>query len=84
MKQRYFVFLRRLHVKGRNNMYGAVPYLMRASELNRDQAFAVVCEWIDLQQSLMRGRRITAGDYPSPEEDAFGGDKHRTRSRANT
>lgn len=51
MNLRYFAFLRRMHAKGRNNMYGAVPYLMRAFKLSRDQAFAVVCEWIDLQQS---------------------------------
>jgi hypothetical protein len=51
MKQRYFAFLRRLHAKGRNNMYGAVPYLMQAFDLSRDQAFAVVCEWIDLQHA---------------------------------
>jgi hypothetical protein len=50
MSKRYFAFLRRLQAKGRSNMYGAVPYLMRAFDLEREQAFAVVCEWIDLQQ----------------------------------
>ena len=31
-------------------MYGAVPYLMRAFELGRDDAFRIVCEWIDAQE----------------------------------
>jgi len=30
-------------------MYGAVPYLMQAFGLNREQAFAVICQWLDLQ-----------------------------------
>ncbi len=30
-------------------MYGAVPYLASAFALSRDEAFRVVCEWIDLQ-----------------------------------
>ena len=30
-------------------MYGAVPYLASAFTLSRDEAFRVVCEWIDLQ-----------------------------------
>jgi hypothetical protein len=50
MNKKYFAFLRRLQAKGRSNMYGAVPYLMRAFGLERERAFAVVCEWIDLQQ----------------------------------
>ena len=31
-------------------MYGAVPYLMRAFGLGRDDAFRIVCEWIDAQE----------------------------------
>jgi hypothetical protein len=30
-------------------MYGAVPYLMNAFGLDRNAAFAVVCEWLDYQ-----------------------------------
>jgi hypothetical protein len=30
-------------------MYGAVPYLASAFALSRDEAFRIVCEWIDLQ-----------------------------------
>jgi hypothetical protein len=52
MNKKYFAFLRRLQAQGRNNMYGAVPYLMRTFNLNREQAFAVVCEWIDLQATV--------------------------------
>jgi hypothetical protein len=32
-------------------MYGAVPYLMRAFGLTREDAFAVICEWIDAQDA---------------------------------
>jgi hypothetical protein len=49
-RARFHAFLRRLRAKGRSNMYGAVPYLMRAFELGRDDAFRIVCEWIDAQE----------------------------------
>src|SRR4026207_377348 len=49
-RARFHAFLRRLRAKGRTNMYGAVPYLMRAFELGRDDAFRIVCEWIDAQE----------------------------------
>jgi hypothetical protein len=48
---RCFSFLRRLHASGRSNMYGAIPYLMRAFALDRESAFRIVCEWVDLQAS---------------------------------
>jgi hypothetical protein len=32
-------------------MYGAVPYLMRTFGLTREDAFTVVCEWIDAQEA---------------------------------
>jgi hypothetical protein len=51
MKKRYFAFLRRLQASGRSNMYGAIPYLMRSFDLTREQAFAIICEWLDLQSS---------------------------------
>jgi hypothetical protein len=50
-RARFHTFLRRLRAKGRSNMYGAVPYLMRAFGLSREDAFAVVCEWIDVQEA---------------------------------
>ena len=46
---RYFSFLKRLRASGRSNMYGAIPYLMRAFGLDREAAFRVVCEWEDVQ-----------------------------------
>ena len=45
----FFRFLRRLRAGGRTNMYGAVPYLMKAFDLDRVSAFAVVCEGLDRQ-----------------------------------
>jgi hypothetical protein len=48
-QDRCFSFLRRLHASGRSNMYGAIPYLMRAFSLDRESAFRIVCEWVDRQ-----------------------------------
>jgi hypothetical protein len=30
-------------------MYGAIPYLIDAFGCNRDEAFRIVCEWLDAQ-----------------------------------
>lgn len=43
----YFRYLNRLRAAGRTNMYGAVPYLMRAFDLERGPAFEVICRWVD-------------------------------------
>ncbi len=45
----FFRFLRKLRADGRTNMYGAVPYLMSRFGLSREQAFRIVCEWLDQQ-----------------------------------
>lgn len=50
-RDRFHSFLRRLRAGGRSNMYGAVPYLMRRFDLDRDTAFRVVCEWVDAQDA---------------------------------
>jgi hypothetical protein len=50
-QDRCFSFLRRLHTSGRSNMYGAIPYLMRAFSLDRETAFRIVCEWVDRQDA---------------------------------
>ncbi len=50
-RDRCFSFLRRLHASGRSNMYGAIPYLMRAFSLDREAAFRIVCEWVDRQDA---------------------------------
>jgi hypothetical protein len=42
-------YLRQLRASGRTNMYGAVPYLMKSFHLDRDTAFAIVCQWLDQQ-----------------------------------
>ena len=44
---RFHAFLKRLRAGGRSNMYGAIPYLMHAFELDRESAFRIVCEWVD-------------------------------------
>jgi hypothetical protein len=33
-------------------MYGAVPYLMKTFNLDRDAAFAIVCQWLDQQDQI--------------------------------
>jgi hypothetical protein len=48
---RFHAFLRRLRAGGRSNMYGAVPYLMRRFDLDRDTAFRVICDWVDAQDA---------------------------------
>jgi hypothetical protein len=50
-RARLFNYLRRLQAGGRSNMFGAIPYLMRAFSLDRDTAFRVVCEWEDAQSA---------------------------------
>jgi hypothetical protein len=60
---RCFRFLKKLRADGRTNMYGAVPYLMKTFNLDRDAAFAIVCQWLDQQDQiepipLSRPRRI--------------------------
>lgn len=82
MSKRYFAFLRRLQAKGRSNMYGAVPYLMRAFGLEREQAFAVVCEWIDLQQEAPEEAPPSAVRHAERTKPT--GTKRRKLSRAMT
>jgi len=58
-----FRFLRQLRADGRTNMYGAVPYLMKSFNLDRDAAFAIVCQWLDQQDQMepmprSRSRRV--------------------------
>ena len=48
--RRFHNFLKRLRASGRSNMYGAIPYLMEAFALDRERAFRIVCEWVDLQR----------------------------------
>ena len=55
MNKAHVSFLRRLRAGGRSNMYGAVPYLMNAFAVDRDHAFRIVCEWLDLEAATARG-----------------------------
>jgi hypothetical protein len=51
-RARLFNYLRRLRAGGRSNMFGAIPYLMRAFSLDRETAFRIVCEWEDQQGAV--------------------------------
>ena len=57
---RYHTFLKRLSAGGRSNMYGAIPYLMRAFELDRETAFRILCEWLDEQEAALAPAANTA------------------------
>jgi hypothetical protein len=71
--QQFFGFLRRLRADGRSNMYGAIPYLMNAFGLDRDDAFRVVCDWLDHQAAAAQN----AASLPSAPRPA-----RRSRGRA--
>jgi hypothetical protein len=66
--QRFHRFLRRLRAGGRSNMYGAVPYLMRRFDLDRDTAFRVVCDWVDAQDAAELVGAVTGGTAARPPE----------------
>ena len=59
-QDRYFRFLGRLSAGGRSNMYGAIPYLAAAFDLDRETAFRIVCEWIDSRVHAPAAGRPTA------------------------
>jgi hypothetical protein len=60
-RDRYFRFLSRLSAGGRSNMYGAIPYLAAAFNLDREMAFRLVCDWVDTRaQPPAPGRRTAA------------------------
>jgi hypothetical protein len=64
-------------------MYGAVPYLMRRFDIDRDTAFRVICDWVDAQDAAeLVG---AAGRVPAtrlPERTALTASVSRKRSRA--
>ena len=81
--QRFHSFLRRLRAGGRSNMYGAVPYLMRRFDLDRDTAFRVVCDWVDAQDAAELVGVVTGATAPRPpERTATATAPSRKRSRA--
>jgi hypothetical protein len=82
--QRFHNFLRRLRAGGRSNMYGAVPYLMRRFELDRDTAFRVVCDWVDAQDAAELVGAVTGTTTSRPPERtpaAAGASRKRRRTR---
>jgi hypothetical protein len=83
--QRFHSFLRRLRAGGRSNMYGAVPYLMRRFDLDRDTAFRVVCEWVDAQDAAELAGAVTTQPAARPHERtpvAAGSARKRSSARA--
>jgi hypothetical protein len=82
---RFHSFLRRLRAGGRSNMYGAVPYLMRRFDLDRDTAFRIICDWVDAQDAA--GLVGAPGNVPSarlPERTPPSARVSRKRSRASS
>ena len=83
--QRFHSFLRRLRAGGRSNMYGAVPYLMRRFDLDRDTAFRVVCDWVDAQDAAELVGAVTTETAPRlPQRTASAARLSRKRSRASS
>jgi hypothetical protein len=62
---RYFTFLRRLRAEGRSNMYGAIPYLAAAFGVDRNEAFRIICEWIDSQEALSADSAVPKASVPA-------------------
>ncbi len=80
---RFHSFLRRLRAGGRSNMYGAVPYLMRRFDLDRDTAFRVVCDWVDAQDAAeLVGAAAGASSPRLPERTPSAAGSSRKRGRA--
>ncbi len=64
-------------------MYGAIPYLMRRFRLDRDDAFRVVCDWVDAQDTAELAVAARATVHPRlPERTAAARKRARKRSRA--
>ena len=80
--QRFHNFLRRLRAGGRSNMYGAVPYLMRRFDLDRDTAFRVVCDWVDAQDAAELVGSVTSprSARPPPRTPAAAGSPRKRSS----
>lgn len=82
---RFHSFLRRLRAGGRSNMYGAVPYLMRRFELDRETAFRVICEWVDAQDAaelVGAAGRVASPRLPERTPAPSRGSRKRSRARS--
>ncbi len=81
--QRFHSFLRRLRAGGRSNMYGAIPYLMRRFELDRDTAFRIICDWVDAQDAAaLVGASADSAPARLPQRTAGSRRVSRKRSHA--
>jgi hypothetical protein len=81
---RLHAFLRRLRAGGRSNMYGAVPYLMRRFDLDRDTAFRVICDWVDAQDAaelVGAAARVLPARLPERTPPASKVSRKRSRAR---
>ena len=64
-------------------MYGALPYLMRRFDLDRDTAFRVICDWVDAQDAAdLVGAAGRVHPTRLPERTAPAVRVSRKRSRA--
>lgn len=45
-KNKYWLYLENLRKSGVVNMFGAVPYLLRAFDLTQDEAEKILADWI--------------------------------------
>jgi hypothetical protein len=82
---RFHAFLRRLRAGGRSNMYGAVPYLMRRFDLDRDTAFRVICDWVDAQDAaelVGAAGRVLPARLPERTPPASRVSRKRSRARS--
>jgi hypothetical protein len=76
-ENRYFRFLKRLRAGGRSNMYGAIPYLASAFGCDRNEAFRIVCEWMDAEAAASPDaerapqRRPAAGEHVREREPSL-------------
>lgn len=51
INEEYFRFLNRLRDSGQINMFGAVPYLQEAFDLNRNEAKNIMLKWMESFQN---------------------------------
>jgi hypothetical protein len=66
-------------------MYGAIPYLMRRFDLDRDSAFRVVCDWVDAQDAAELAGAARGTVHPRlPKRTAPPRKVVRKRSRASS
>ena len=63
-------------------MYGAIPYLMRRFQLDRDAAFRVVCDWVDAQDAAELAVAARATVHPRLPERTAGCSQARAEAKS--